>query len=91
MGAANQSLLYYAKSRWLSKDKVARLLITLRAEAKVFLESENSSLAVLWSDKKWVQQVSYMADILDKLNELNMSLQGRNTSTLNLSDKTQGF
>lgn len=91
MGAPYTSLLFYSKSRWLSRGKVTRRLITLRSEVKQFLDTKKSSLAPHWDDAQFVQQVAYMADILEKLNELNISLQGRNTNILTLTDKINGF
>ncbi|XP_052128095.1 zinc finger BED domain-containing protein 5-like [Frankliniella occidentalis] len=91
VGAAYTSLLFYSKARWLSRGKVTRHLITLRSEVREFLYAKQSPLATYWDDPKFVQQVAYLADILEKLNELNVSMQGRNDNVLTLSDKINGF
>ncbi|KAE8737121.1 hypothetical protein FOCC_FOCC017419 [Frankliniella occidentalis] len=91
VGAAYTSLLFYSKARWLSRGKVTRRLITLRSEVREFLYAKQSPLATYWDDPKFVQQVAYLADILEKLNELNVSMQGRNANVLTLSDKINGF
>ncbi|KAK3919878.1 Zinc finger BED domain-containing protein 5 [Frankliniella fusca] len=91
VGAPYLSLLFYSKSRWLSRGKVIRRLITLRFEVREFLYAKESPLAAYWDEPKFVQQVSYLADIPEKLNELNVSMHGRNTNILSLSDKINGF
>ncbi|KAK3926432.1 Zinc finger BED domain-containing protein 5 [Frankliniella fusca] len=91
VGAPYTALLYYSKPRWLSRGKVTRRLITLRCEVREFLYEKESTLAAYWDEPEFVQQVAYLADVLEKLNELNVSLQGRNTNLLTLTDKMNGF
>ncbi|XP_047480177.1 SCAN domain-containing protein 3-like [Penaeus chinensis] len=47
--------------------------------------------ATFFENTTWVAQVAYLTDIFSKLNELNMSLQGKDTNILNLYDKVAGF
>ncbi|KAE8746810.1 hypothetical protein FOCC_FOCC006445 [Frankliniella occidentalis] len=78
VGAAYTSLLFYSKSRWLSRGEVIRRLISLRFEVCEFHYAKESSLASYWDEPIFVQQVAYLSD--EKRNELNVSLQGRNTN-----------
>lgn len=41
----------------------------------------------IWILELWLKQLSYLADIFDKMNELNSSLQGTNTTTVVVVDK----
>ncbi len=39
----------------------------------------------------WLASLSYLVDIFDRLNGLNLSLQGRETHVLLLADKVHAF
>lgn len=45
----------------------------------------------LFSDKSELQKIAYLVDIFTILNELNLSLQGPNSTCLDLSEKIQSF
>uniref|UniRef100_A0A8C7ZS04 DUF4371 domain-containing protein n=1 Tax=Oryzias sinensis TaxID=183150 RepID=A0A8C7ZS04_9TELE len=66
-------------------------LFELRAEVHTFLTEHGSPHATMFENKDWLAKLCYLADIFRKLNELNMSLQGKDTSILNLDDKVGGF
>ncbi|XP_065668077.1 zinc finger BED domain-containing protein 5-like [Hydra vulgaris] len=50
-----------------------------------------SQLLVYVSDESKLQKIAYLVDIFAILNELNLSLQGPNTTCLDLSEKIQSF
>ena len=66
-------------------------LLELRSEVHTFLIEHRSPHATLFQDTDWLAKMCYLADIFSKLNELNMSLQGKDTSILKLYDKVGGF
>ena len=39
----------------------------------------------------WLAKLCYLAEIFDKLDELNVGLQGKGANILTLHDKTSGF
>lgn len=57
----------------------------------MFLCDYNTELASIMADKIWLCKVAYLADIFNKLNELNLSLQGRNSNILFSHDKIEAF
>ena len=57
----------------------------------MFLCDCNAELASIMADKIWLCKVAYLADIFNKLNELNLSLQGRNSNILFSHDKIEAF
>ena len=57
-----------------------------RNETFIFLK-ENHALANITEDEVFLTQLSYLCDILAKLNQLNISLQGKDTHFLQLNDK----
>ncbi|CDQ99904.1 unnamed protein product [Oncorhynchus mykiss] len=67
------------------------LLFFLREEVLAYLKKEDSDLAVLFGDKLWLARLAYLVDIFRKLNELNTSLQGKESTILELEDGIKGF
>ncbi|VVC39621.1 Ribonuclease H-like domain,HAT, C-terminal dimerisation domain,Domain of unknown function DUF4371 [Cinara cedri] len=48
-------------------------------------------ISKLFCDVEWLSRLAYMADIFDRLNILNLSLQGSNTNMFYTSDKVNAF
>ena len=91
MGAEHTQLLLHTEVCWLSRGRILNRLYELRSEVQTFLIEHSSPHATLFQDTDWIAKMAYLADIFSKLNELNMSLQGKDTSLLNLYDKVDGF
>ncbi|XP_076069774.1 zinc finger BED domain-containing protein 5-like [Oratosquilla oratoria] len=81
-----------AKARWLSRGKVLTHLYQVRdEEVRLFLLECGSTLSVHLCDSIWLANLAYLASIYEKLNELNLSIQGPNTNILTMSDKVNAF
>jgi zinc finger BED domain-containing protein 5/7/8/9 len=91
VGAAHSALLFYCEARWLSRGKFLQRVYELRDEIAIFLEEENRSEAEKFRDGLFVMKMSYLVDIFEKLNILNLQLQGANTHMLDTSDKVTAF
>ena len=63
----------------------------LRSEVRTFLSDANSAFAHHLTDSEWIARLAYLSCIFDKLNTLNLSLQGLNINILTLSDKVNAF
>ncbi|GFV71584.1 zinc finger BED domain-containing protein 5 [Trichonephila clavipes] len=57
----------------------------------MFLSDTSFNLKDRLYDKPWLFRLSFMADIFQKLNELNLSLQGKQTTTFQAFNKITAF
>jgi hypothetical protein len=75
MGAEYTALLYsyYCSSRRLSRGNVLSRAFELHQEIHIFLQHENSKY---FAEPDFLLKLAYLCNIFDKLNTLNLSLQG---------------
>ena len=69
---------------------MANPVYELRNEIFIFLK-ENHALASTFENEVFVTHLAYLCDIFAKLNQLNISLQGKDTHLLQLHDKIRAF
>ncbi|GFY19400.1 zinc finger BED domain-containing protein 5 [Trichonephila clavipes] len=91
MGAVHSSLLFYCEARRLSRGKFLQRVYELRNEITIFLEEENLPEAEKFRDGLFLMKLSYLVDIFEKLNILNLQLQGSNVHMFDTSDKINAF
>ena len=92
MSADHTTLLYYTNVRWLSKGNMLDRVFEMRAELREFFQEQGQlEFAAYFTDLCFVQHLAYLADIFEKLNQLNLSMQGKQTTILNLSDSINSF
>jgi len=83
----HSTLLFHTEVRWLSRSKVLTRLMELRAEVSSFVMDHYFTLAKTMDDLTWLCQLSYLADIFNKMNELSLSLQGRTSTIFDASSR----
>ncbi|XP_024145995.1 zinc finger BED domain-containing protein 5 [Oryzias melastigma] len=91
MGSDHTAVLFHSESRWLSRGKVLSRVFELRDEIRIFLEGEENELAPKFNNNKFVMKLAYLSDMFQKLNELNLQMQGSNTHLPHLADKITSF
>ncbi|XP_034083391.1 protein FAM200A-like [Gymnodraco acuticeps] len=91
LGSEHQGLLFHTEVRWLSRGNVLSRLYELLDEVRLFLTEHGSQLADHLTDPDWLTRLAYLSCIFDRLNGLNLSLQGENTSIMSLNDKICAF
>ena len=79
MESEYSDVLYHSKVRWLSLGNVLKRVWNLREEIFLFMEMKQIDCEFSSEIKKpeWVCDLAFSLDILDKLNELNIKLQGK--------------
>ncbi|XP_066968245.1 zinc finger BED domain-containing protein 5-like [Macrobrachium rosenbergii] len=91
MGSDHEALLLHTEIRWLSRGKVFTRLYQLRDEVRLFPLDSSSEFSVFMTDSNWLGKLVYLSCIIDKLNELNLSIQVPNTNIFSLFDKINAF
>jgi len=91
LGSEHVGLLLHAEVRWLSRGRVLKRLFDLREEVKDFLGKKNCDLSNFFNDNNWVAKLSYLSDIFSNINDLNLSLQGYNSTIFNVLNKIEAF
>ncbi|XP_078802871.1 protein FAM200A-like [Oryzias latipes] len=80
MEADHVQLLYHSEVRWLSRGLVLTRIFELRKEVFSFLTDKKSPLAHHYTNATFIAKLAYLFDIFSLLNQLNISLQGRNSN-----------
>ena len=89
--AKYNNLSFHHNSKWLSKGKVYFCVYKLRNEIIIFLKEENHSLATIFIAEVFLTKLVYLCDVFQKLNQLNILLQGKVTHILQLHDTLTPF
>ena len=91
MEAKHKQLLLHTEVRWLSRGRILNSLFKLRTEVGMFCKEHNSPYNELFENVGWLAKLCYLAEIFNKLDELNVGLQGKQANILTLHDKISGF
>ncbi|KDR08680.1 Zinc finger MYM-type protein 6, partial [Zootermopsis nevadensis] len=85
MDSHHQHLLLHAEVRVLARP------FELREEVKQFLRERKSDLVEPLFNEEWMTKLTYMPDIFNLMNELNISVQGSCTNIFTLRNKMDAF
>lgn len=91
LGSEHEVLLYHTDVRWLSRGRVLTRVMELRNEMAGFLREKKNKLADEFDQHSFIVSLAYLADIFSHLNDLNVSLQGRQVNILDAKEKIGAF
>jgi hypothetical protein len=95
MDSAHQDLLFHTKVRWLSRGNVLDRVYELREELETFMDYQTGDKAaeflVTIRDPGFKPRLAFLADFFETLNNLNKTLQGRETTIVQHSDALKAF
>lgn len=95
MSADHSDLLLHNDVRWLSKGNALKRVCDLREEIVAFLRDSKHKKAntflLQMLDDGFVSQMCFLSDIFHHLNELNLGLQGRNKTVVDVAESLTAF
>ena len=91
MKVEQTQLLLHTEVRRLSRGRILNRLFKLRTEVGMFCKKHNSPYTELFENVGWLAKLCYLAEIFDKLDELNVGLQGKGANILTLHVKISGL
>ncbi|XP_058261614.1 zinc finger BED domain-containing protein 5-like isoform X2 [Hemibagrus wyckioides] len=89
MGSDHVQLLLHTEVRWLSRGRGLTRFFESRNEVGIFLSDSNFPLSDRLSDFEWFAKLSYLSDIYNHLNGVNLSLQGKSVTAFQVQNKIE--
>uniref|UniRef100_A0AAQ5Y107 HAT C-terminal dimerisation domain-containing protein n=1 Tax=Amphiprion ocellaris TaxID=80972 RepID=A0AAQ5Y107_AMPOC len=83
-------LLLHTDVRWLSRGKILQRFLSLLGEIKTFMESRGEDTTLL-SNTEWLLDLAFLTDVTDKINQLNIQLQGKDKSVSDMISAVRAF
>lgn len=83
-------VIYFTQVRWLSAGNMLKRVYELREELGQFLTNHNFKVDELDSSE-WINDLTFLVDIVQHLNEMNTKMQGKNQLIHNMFNVIKAF
>jgi len=83
-------VVYFSHVRWLSRGKCLKRFYELRHEIDLFMNDKQKPVLELSNDE-WLLDLCFLVDIVEKLNQLNISLQGKDNLIIDSCNYINAF
>ncbi|XP_060799461.1 zinc finger BED domain-containing protein 5-like [Neoarius graeffei] len=92
-GADHTDLLLHTDVRWLSRGKFLERFLELLPEIKEFLKHTTTHAAAYTQleDGQWLADLAFLTDVTNKINDLNLELQGKGKHIANMISSVNTF
>ena len=90
-GSVFKNLLLHTCVRWLSKGKVRKRVFVLRKEMHEFLCDVKPEMLKNFSDDRFLMFLSFLVDVFESINSVNLALQGKEVNVLHCHEKLKAF
>lgn len=87
MESGHTAALFHSESWWPSCGKVSCRVFELWDEIRVLFKEEDNEFAHKFIDDNYLMKIAYKCNIFQKLNALNLQMQGSNSHFPCLTDK----
>lgn len=83
-------VVYFSQVRWLSRGRCLQRFYELREEIDLFMNDKQRPVPELRNDE-WLLDLCFSVDIVEKLNQLNISLQGKDNLIIDTFNHIKAF
>lgn len=84
-------LLFHTEVRWLSRGRALTRFFELRKEVKALLKERDYDHVKKMETKEFDQILAYLSDIFSRMNDLSVSMQGKNITILKCCEVLNAF
>jgi len=87
---STQEVLFHTSARWLLKGNVLNLnhVCEMKDEINIFSEPKPNEFLSYFSDEICLKCLAYLAEMFEKLNKINLKVQGKVTNIIQLRDES---
>jgi len=88
MFSTHEILLFRTSVRWLLKGNVLNHVCEIKDEIKLFSELKANEFLSYFSDEICLKYLDYLVEMFEKLNNINLKVQGKVTNIIQLRDES---
>ena len=86
-----ETLLLHSHAKWLAKGNVLSRVFILRKEIQPLLMNTKQDMQAKFSDVRFLLSLSFLVDIFEFVNSINLALQGRKITVFHCHEKIYSF